>query len=164
VFRVEVKGLSLSQLAERVAESPQGVAEALAEETLALIFDGFEDSTAPDGEPWADLAIRDGNPLLDTNGLRGAWARGDVTPEVVEAVNGKDYADYHQDGTGIHGPHKMTIKPVKAKALAIPGVGFRSSSKGAPARPMVPDGDLPKPWADRYDAAVEEYLDGELNL
>lgn len=158
---VRVKGPSFGEMAERARGlSRTEVAETLAEESLALISDGFVDGVAPDGTPWVELKIREGQPLRDKGGLMNSWARETADDSGFTLINGKEYADYHQQGTGIHGPRGMKIVPVTAKALKIPGVGFRASSDGTPARPMVPDGELPKRWADRYDEAITEYLDG----
>lgn len=144
-------GLDSFEMAEVSAE--------LAEETIALILDGFADHSDPYGDEWAELKIRDGNPLEDTGGLRNSWARGEVTAEVAEVVNGKDYADFHQGGTGVHGPKGVRIQPISGLALKIPGVGFRASSAGTVARKMIPDGEPPDKWTERYDEAIREYFE-----
>lgn len=162
-MRIEIDGLSLGDLAKRLrGVSRLEISEALAEETIGLIQDGFIEGHAPDGTPWLELAIRDGQPLRDTGGLMAAWARGEVSAAAFEVVNSKNYSPIHQGGSGIYGPKKTKILPIKGAALKIPGLGFRASVKGTPARPMVPDGELPQPWADRYDEAVTEYIQGAL--
>jgi HK97 gp10 family phage protein len=46
------------------------------------------------------------------------------------------YAKFVHDGTGIYGPHGKPIVPLKAKALKIPGIGYRRSVKGMKPRPF----------------------------
>lgn len=48
-----------------------------------------------------------------------------------------EYALFVHQGTGVYGPKREPIRPVNAKALKIPGVGFRKSAKGMKARPYL---------------------------
>lgn len=135
------------------------VNEQLAEETIGLIRDGFERSTDPYGRAWAPLVIRAGRPLEDKGGLKSSWHPANVGPDGFDVESGKDYAVYHQGGTGKYGPRKTPIVPIDAKALRIPGVGFRKSVKGSPKRRMVPDaGHLPRKWRRRFVETALETL------
>jgi hypothetical protein len=158
-----VSGESFEELASRFEQlSALEISEVLVEETIAAIQDGFLRGEDPEGDPWAELTIRAGQPLRDSGGLMAAWDK-TFDASGFEVFNGKAYADYHQKGTGVHGPHAMKIIPTVGRALKIPGVGFRASVQGAPARKMVPDEGLPDAWAQRYDSALIEYLEGLLD-
>lgn len=133
--------------------------EQLAEETIELIKQGFETSTDPYGKPWEKLQVREGKPLEDTGGLKTSWHTANVGPRGFTVESGKDYAVYHQKGTGIHGPSKQPIRPVRAKALRIPGVGYRKQVAGSPKRRMVPDaGRLSARWRRQLVEAATETL------
>lgn len=130
----------------------------LAEETVDLVRGTFEKSSDPYGERWEPLKVRSGKPLEDTGGLKGSY-HPQITADGFSVGSGKDYAGYHQDGTGVYGRHKSKIRPEKAKALRIPGVGFRASVKGTPARKMVPDDrGLPPAWSDSLVDVAELVL------
>lgn len=133
----------------------------LAEDTIDLIREGFENSRDPYGIRWARLKLRQGRPLEDTGGLKGSWnythsSRG------FNVGSGKHYAVYHQRGTGLYGPRKAKIKPVRAKALRLKNGMFRRSVKGSPKRKMVPDGDLPPAWTSAYQETVNEFFKARL--
>lgn len=135
------------------------VNEQLAEETIGLIRQGFEDMSDPYGKPWAPLAIRIGRPLQDTGGLKASWHRSETSADGFAVESGKDYAVYHQGGTGIFGPRKKPIVPIKASALRIPGLGFRKSVQGSPKRRMVPDaGRIPPRWRKQFVETALEVL------
>lgn len=46
------------------------------------------------------------------------------------------YAAFVHEGTGLYGSHHQLIFPKKAKALKIPGIGYRKSTKGMEGRPF----------------------------
>jgi hypothetical protein len=161
---VEVRGPTFAEYAERFeALDPKDIAEVLAEETIALVQDAFLNETSPDGDPWAALTIRNGAILRDTGAMFAAWGSEDLSASGFTVVNGRDYVDYHQKGTGVHGPKGVRLEPLKGAVFRIPGLGFRASTAGTPARKMVPEGDLPDPWALRYESAVSEYMQGLLD-
>jgi len=172
-IKFDTKGLTPKQFAERISRlNMLDVSEVVAETSLDLIADGFTNEQDPDGAAWEPLAIRKGSILQDTGGLRNSWARGDVTPSESEVVTGKEYADYHQQGTGVYGskkqpitplPGRKSVNPLARPALTVPGVGYRASVAGTPQRKMVPDGALPGTWEIAYDEAVTEYIQGVLD-
>lgn len=69
---------------------------------------------------------------------KGTFSGGDL--EVVVGA-GVEYAPYVEFGTGIHGPNRRMIEPVKAQALRIPIGGnnyiYRMSSQGMKPRPYM---------------------------
>ena len=135
------------------------IGEQLAEEAISLIRDGFQQSADPYGKAWAPLVIRAGRPLQDSGGLKASWHRTEADAGGFTVESGKQYAIYHQGGTGIYGPRKTRIKPVKARALRIPGVGFFRSVAGTPKRLMVPEaGRLPPRWRKQFVETALEVL------
>lgn len=146
----------------RAPDSMRIVSANLAEETIELIREGFETSTDPYGNRWAPLKLRSGQPLRDTGGLQSSWHKRFTTAQGFVVSSGKEYAAYHQGGTGIYGPKHQRIKPVKARALRFAGPGgpiFARSVEGSPKRRMVPDkGALPERWRQRYVETAEDVL------
>lgn len=164
-FRVSVHGVAPEEMAQRLnALSQRDVNVLLAETAIDLITEGMDQSKDPYGEAYEELVTRDGLPLIDSAGMRNSWARGETADDFVTVVNGKDYVDYHQEGTGIFGRFHTPIVPTTKKALSIPKVGAFASVRGTPQRKMIPDdGDLPDAWAEEYDETIVEYIDGVLN-
>lgn len=152
----------LDHFAERLAAAAgttRLISDQMAEETISLIRDGFERGQDPYEQPWKPPILRAGQPLRDTGGLQASWHKGEVTESGFRVSSAKSYAVFHQRGTGIYGPHKARIVPVKAKALNVPGLGPRSSVAGAPKRAMVPNrGRLPRKWKQAYVEAAQEVL------
>jgi phage gpG-like protein len=153
---------ALDRFAEQLsaaAGSTRLISGAMAEETISLIRDGFAASEDPYGKPWEPIKLRAGQPLRDSGGLQASWHPSDVSESGFRVSSGKAYAKFHQQGTGLYGPHKARIVPVKAKALNVPGLGPRASVAGSPKRRMVPDrGRLPRKWREAYVEAAQEVL------
>src|SRR5690606_2875877 len=104
----------------------------LAEEAIDLVRDGIAQKRDPYGKRYAPLKLRSGQPLRDTGRMQ-QWYRKSSGAHGFVIASPASYAIYHQTGTGIHGPKRRPIKPVKAKALRIPAPGgaiFRTSVKG----------------------------------
>ena len=124
----------LRAIAEKLAAMPDArpdLAEAIGEEALDLVQEGFGDSTDPYGSRWADKA--DGsacNLVGPTGNLRRGWHRKSVSADQVTIGPSVFYASYHQSGT-----------------------------RRMPARRMVPDdGDIPAGWEKTITEAAEEML------
>ncbi len=154
---------ALDRFREKVEAAPAAlvtVNEQLAEETVELIREGFDNSTDPYGDPWEELVLREGRPLEDTGGLKAAWFRERADATGFSVANAKSYAGYHQRGTGIYGPRGARIKPVRAKVLKLGKTGrVARSVRGAPKRMMVPEnGRLPERWKERYRETAQEVL------
>ncbi|MDX1527053.1 MAG: phage virion morphogenesis protein [Gammaproteobacteria bacterium] len=130
----------------------------LAEETIHLIREGFQDEKDPYGVPWAPLRLREGRILQDTGGLRNSWHR-QSSKSGFRVFSGKQYAIYHQRGTGIYGPSRKRITPIRATALKLGRFGFAKSVAGTPARRMVPEnGVLPVTWRRQYEQIAQFVL------
>jgi phage gpG-like protein len=154
---------SLKRFQKKIEQAPKAlqiVNEQLAEEAIDLIREGFEKSSDPYGNAWAPLVLRQGRPLEDTGGLKAGWFRQSVTAHGFTIANAKRYASYHQGGTGIYGPRKQRIVPIKAKVLRLGKTGMVARSvKGTPIRRMVPEkGRLPEAWKKRFSDTAQEVL------
>lgn len=156
---------SLERYMEKLAEAADPstisiMSQQLAEESISLIRDGFATSTDPYGKPWKPPVLRAGQPLRDKGGLQTSWHPTSVSESGFSVASGKDYATYHQRGTGIYGPHKQRIVPKTAKALKVPGLGYRTSVAGAPKRRMVPErrNPLPAKWRIKYVETAQDVL------
>lgn len=153
---------------ERTPDALKTVSEQLAEETLELIREGFELERDPYGKKWAkhsrltQMLRPGGRRLADSGAMKAAWHRKNVSRDSFEVANARSYAIFHQEGTGIYGPRKTPIRPVRAKALRIPagdGAIFLSSVAGSPKRRMVPTrGRIPKRWQARYIETAQDVL------
>lgn len=147
-----VEGLS------KLPKAAQIICDQLAEETLELIREGFETSTDPYGNPWEPPKMRAGRPMEDTGGLRSSWHKR-LESGGFTVASGKAYAAMLQRGTGIYNPRRrQPIKPIRAKALRLPGGIFRKSVAGAEPRKTVPDEGLPARWKDRYVEVSQDVL------
>jgi hypothetical protein len=116
-----------------LSKVPSQAARAAAADIAGLIEQQYADGTDPYGDAWADLAestIAKGRtppPLTDSGVMRAGT---DVAPSAGAGITitlGADYAIYHQGGTG-----------------------------SMPARPILPDHDLPEAWRDMIANAVAE--------
>lgn len=142
------------------------VSASLAEEAVGLIQEGFRTETDPYGRRWKPKAIADGRKTLSgrTNRLKSGWHVTRQTRDEFTIAPAVEYAEYHQEGTGIHGPKKRRIEPRTAKALRFPGPGgkpiFAKSVAGVPQRMMVPSElmGLPPAWEERFNEAATDAL------
>lgn len=131
----------------------RAMSEVLAAEARELVDEGFASSKDPSGQPWAPLAMRDGQPLRDTGRLQRSFTTEVHDRGFVIGTNTR-YAHVHQFGA--------TIEPVAAKALAfqVRGRGWVRLKKAViPARKMLPDGGrLPPPWDRAMKAAARAQM------
>lgn len=94
---------------------------------------------AKETAPWRD---RTGNTRRAIHGGGEKTSRG----AVVYLAHGSMVGWYMEEGTGIYGPKKRRITPVRAQALRFTMNGkviFAKSTKGMPAQPVI------EPTADR---------------
>ena len=138
-----------------------------AEETLSLIRDGFQKQEDPYGENWKKKAFPDGRAVLvgKTARLRNGWHVKRANRSGFLVAPSVNYAQYHQGGTGVHGPKGTRIKPKKARALRFEAGGntiFRRSVEGAPKRKMIPDRGLPARWRDALVDTAREVIESHL--
>ena len=155
----------LSRLKNQIETAPavlhQTIVRNLGEEAHALISEGFRTQTDPYGDRWKDKVISDGR-----SALSGATSRlKNFAPAVISRLGFRisstvNYAVFHQGGTGIYGPRHRRIVPIKAKALRIPGLGYRASVAGSPVRLMVPTKarGLPRSWARAFKSVSAEII------
>lgn len=136
----------------------------LADEAVNLVRGGITDGEDPYGKRYKPLVLRKGQPLRRHGALQSGWHRKAFGRDgfTIASSTPGNYAIYHQLGTGIYGPKRRPIKPVKAKALSIPtpgGTMFRRSVKGTPKRRMVPSrGPLPAKWRRAFTETIHEAL------
>ncbi len=132
--------------------------QVMAETARDLVDEGFATSRAPDGTAWADLKLRDGQPLRDTARLQRSFTyipNGDG----FEIGSEVEYAATHQFGA--------TIKPVHAKRLAWKtrdGRKFFAQKVVVPARPMLPSSPIPELWKQALDDAVIDLIDETMGM
>lgn len=151
----------------RTPEWLRDAADDTADAFLDLVQEGFEQSRNPDGKRWAPLVLRNGKPLDDSGALKDSWrvdaqavkSKGVIT---FSLISDADYAVHHQVGTGLFGPKKRRITPLKGASLYIPGYGHFASTRGAPARKMIPDRDLPPKWRRVYERTIENAFEENL--
>lgn len=159
---------ALRDFEEKIRRSPASlrrISVQLAEETIELIHEGHERQLDPYGKPWKPPVLRSGDALEDSGGMKNSWHRSHAKRESFGVENAKAYAIFHQTGTGIYGPRRRRIYPLRKRALRIPGGRpgyvnkgdlFFSSVAGSPQRRMVPDRGLPEDWRARYvDTATQ---------
>jgi hypothetical protein len=159
------------------------VSNALAEETVDLIKEGFSKGQDPDGNAWAPLSelTRSGDrgiPLNDTGThLKNRVAVSWVGRNSYAVIIPFEHASVHQRGA--------VIVPVQARALSwfstryVRNIGRTKKEKKQlrrvynrvfakkvtiPARPMVPEGKLPDRWRrnlqEAFDDTMEAMLEG----
>jgi hypothetical protein len=131
-----------------------------AEEALSLTRDGFATETNPYGERWARKKFSDGRNTLSGKTSRLKNFAVQVSRTGFRLHSTVNYAVFHQGGTGIYGPKGRRIVPVRAKALKIPGIGFRKSVAGSPKRLMVPTKQrgLPPHWSRAFKEVSSEVI------
>lgn len=122
-----------------------------AEATLKLIDRGFEQEREPSGRPWHEKVFPDGRPVLGRTGaLRRSFRKRQVTSRDFEVESTDAKFKFHQSGTGVRGPRKRRIRPVKKSVLAWRVRGnqfFAHSVEGTPQRKMLPEkGKMPTTW------------------
>jgi hypothetical protein len=113
-------------------EALQDLSDNLAEEAVDLVKGGFAAETDPYGKRWPNKVFGDGRQVLvgRSQQLRGGWHRTRLDHKGFRISPSKSapYAKYHQGGTGIFGPRRSPIVPVRAKILRFTAYG--KTSKG----------------------------------
>lgn len=116
---------------ERVAAGQhcRPVAEAVGKAAVQMVNYGFAAGQAPSGAAWAETEA--GNrPLIGETRELSTSAEYEARDDGVEIRVTDDKAGFHQGGT----------------------------SRGIPARPMLPDGEMPGPWRGPIEEAGAEAL------
>jgi len=146
-MRIDVRGDTSEWrlLQRRVRALTGGMAEhvykPVGEAGRSLVLRGIRSGSDPYGSPYPKPLLRDGLALNDTGLLRRSVAlRYGRTGAAI--IIGARYAGYLQGGTGLYGPRRQRIKPVKAKVLAWRSGGRQyaaTSVRGIKPRRIVPD-------------------------
>lgn len=150
---VQLKGIA-RKLAETSKLVTSGdMSRVLAETARDLVDEGFAESKAPDGTPWAPLSMRDGQPLRDTRRLQSSFTY-QTNARGFELGTNVEYAAIHQFGG--------TITPKRAKRLRFAGPNGApvfASSVRIPARPMLPKTVSPNsPWGRVLKQAADDLV------
>ena len=160
----------LKKLQQKLDSAPAKVMSEIvancAEEALSLTREGFATETDPYGEGWKPKLIADGRGTLSGNTSRLKNFAVQISRTGFRLHSTVNYAVFHQGGTGIYGPHGRRIVPVRAKALKIPGLGYRKSVAGSPKRMMVPTAKrgLPPQWRRAFNEIKNEVIRAHFTL
>lgn len=130
------------------ADTKRAVLDALEEEAINQVNEGFADERDPYGAPWKQT-LRGGKILRDTGGLRGSLHRSRNSNSFTIGF-AKMYAAVHQYGA--------TIKAKTERGLLFK-IGKRWARKRSvriDARPMIPSGSrgLPAAWLEAFKTAA----------
>lgn len=127
--------------------------EAMAGEVNRLIAEGFDKSRAPDGKPWEPLKVRIGGKPLDKTGRlkRAAQTATPTAAGVMVTVN-LVRAATHQYGA------KIRAKSAKFLRFRAGRRWVYAKEVTIPARPFLPEGDLPPRWRDGLSKVIAEKL------
>lgn len=145
-LELKIDSRELQRLVERARQvlgrrpSFRPLLTAIGQEMVTSTARRFETSTAPDGTRWKPslAALQEGRQtLIKTARLRDSNTY-NVSSTDVEVGTNVEYAGVHQDGAQTR-PH--TIAARRARALAIPGIGYRRKvnhpGSTIPARPFL---------------------------
>lgn len=118
----------------------KSLSDNLAEEAVDLVLECFATETDPYGNKWPPKVFGDGRSVLvgKTTNLKRSWGR----RSAVRRSDGRGfriassmiYAKWMQKGTGIYGPRKRRIVPIRAKFLAFFVQGYVSLSSARSLR------------------------------
>lgn len=130
---------ALGQIVRR-ARNPRPAFDQIGSYLVSSVIRRFKTEAGPGGRPWkkSRRALEQGGQTLTDRGRLRASITHNVLSDGVEVGTNVVYAAIHQFG-GKTKPR--TIRPKRAKALRIPGIGFRASVRHPgsriPARPFL---------------------------
>ena len=108
------------------------ISNAIAEDFVEKVKEGFSESHDPFGNSWANLRYRDGQPLRDSGNLASSFEPKNVSAEGFQLGTDREYGVHHQFGAP------------KANIVA---------------RPMLPpNGKLPKEWGEAAQEIAAEVM------
>lgn len=147
---------ALARLSKRLqrlgSEGTLRIAAQVAQETRLLAAETFQRGVSPDGQAWAPLRVRSGQPLRDSGRLATSLT---VTYAGLTFTVGTNvgYAGVHQYGATVTVKNKRSLYSQKQRR-------FFGKTVTIPARPFLPTGTaLPSAWQDRLNEAAAEALD-----
>ena len=109
----------------------QAAAGAIRDTVEELVDERFEERAEPSGSAWEPRKPPTGTwPILEKSGRMRKSYHVTATTTGIKVENSTKYAGYHQTGTA-----------------------------NMPARPVLPEGNLPADWRSRIDAAVASELE-----
>lgn len=141
---------AFAKLTDEAAQ--QRVLGALGRTILTRVQLGFRTGTSPYGLPWRKLAVRNGQPLVDTGRLRSSFTMQIAGAEVIIGTN-VTYAPVHQFGATIKAKNKpYLVFPIGGSAAGEKPKGYRVAKQVTiPPRPFLPISgatvQLPPAWA-----------------
>lgn len=158
-IRIEVTGLDTVLAAlGRLANPPMREAfDEVGQYLVSEVQQLFRAGRAPDGTPWKPslrARVEGGKTLLERGHLRDSFTHQASADELLVGTSDKR-ARIHQFGG--------EIRPRGAKALhfVLPGGRHVVTQKVTmPARPMLPEGDLPPAWRDEVLGIYRDHLAG----
>ena len=125
------------------------VSKVMAEETLDLIDEGFDEERDPYGKPWAPKQKPDGRKVLHgpSGRLKSGYHRTHANADGYGAAAAVEYADHHQRPR-----HKRNVRGQFT--------GGKFGGLKRPRRMQVPDPKkgMPNEWGDRLAEAAMEAL------
>lgn len=160
--RIEVTGLTtVAQVLGRLADfDPAPAYDEMGQYIASEITQEFRDSKGPDGTPWKPsgrAALTGGKTLVDRGHLRDSYTH-EVTADGLAVGSGDKRARIHQ--------HGGVIRPVSAPYLMFRTADdrfHRIKSVTMPARPVLPEGDLPPAWREEVLDIVQAHLEDGLH-
>lgn len=156
--------------------------EHIAREAIKLVHRGFREQVAPDGEAWAPLKRqrsrqgkkKRGDLILRKDGnLRNSFTMRDVSAGGFVVGSSVQYAAHHQFGTkgrtkaysrsqavNKRGKFMKHAKAAKQKrgAVGFRILNFQAGGGKIPARPMLPEGELPERWQKPLERTATTFL------
>ncbi len=157
--RIDVTGLdSVLGALGRLADPPLRQAhDKVGQYLVSEITQLFRAGRAPDGTSWKPslrARLQDGETLVERGHLRDSYTHNFDDSELVVGTDDKR-ARIHQFGG--------TIRPRNARALHFVlanGQHIATRSVTMPARPMLPESDLPPAWRDEVLDIYSDHLAG----
>lgn len=157
--RIEVTGLTtVAAVLGRLADfDPAPAYDEMGQYIVSEITQEFRDGKGPDGTPWKPsrrAALTGGKTLVDRGNLRDSYTS-QVTADGLAVGSNDKRARIHQYG-GV-------IRPRSAPYLVFRGADnqfHRVKSVTLPARPVLPEGDLPPAWREEVLDIVQAHLEG----
>lgn len=176
----------VEKLRDKLARLSDGqtlaLSKAMAEKAVDLVRQGFAEQVAPDGTAWAPLKrqrARQGKRkasdriLQDTGRMRNSFAVRAVSAEGFTVGTDVEYAAHHQFGTkgrtkaysrsqavNKRGKFMKHAKAAKQKrgAVGFRILNFQAGGGKIPARPMLPEGELPERWQKPLERTATTFL------
>jgi phage gpG-like protein len=123
----------------------------------SLVRTEFQTGQDPFGKPWAPLKIRRGQPLVKSGRLAKQATTVKTFDTGIEIDVDLVYAAVHEFGATIHARHAKALRFKAGRRFVL------AKQVTIPARPYLPEGELPPKWRDRLSAETDRLLWLELS-